>query len=100
MLKLNASYSKKVPAGEEYSNFRTGSLRISCRLGFMKRSTSYGIRLKQNCTETIPVITALILLQMGRKTHLKAGGQETVRTTVRQVRNSFRICLILLVSVA
>ena len=95
MLKLNASYSKKVPAGEEYSSQSYhASVEVELPDGL------YGTRSKRNCTETIPVITALILLQTDRKTLLKAGGQETVRTTVRRVRNSSRICLIWLVSVA
>ena len=109
MLKLNASYSKKVPAGEEYSSQSFhASVEVELPDGLTQDQLQARIHetfdlvrnsVEANCTETIPVITALILLQTDRKTLLKAGEQVTVRTTVRQVRNSSRTCLILPVSV-
>ena len=110
MLKLNASYSKKVPAGEEYSSqsyhasveveLPDGLARISYRPGFTKRSIWYETRTKRNCMENLPQITAVARLPEHRETVLNAAGQGRARMTLRQARNSFRICSTLPVSVA
>ena len=108
MLKLNASYSKKVPAGEEYSSQSYhASVEVELPDGLTQDQLQARIHetfdLVRNSVEAElhgNDLTALILLQTDRKTLLKAGEQETVRTTVRRVRNSSLTCLIWPVSVA
>ena len=110
MLKLNASYSKKVPAGEEYSSQSYhASVEVELPDGLS------GEALQARIHETFDLVRNSVEAELhgndprnygtyptsnGPKTLLKAGGQETVRTMVRRVRNSFRICSTLPVSEA
>ena len=121
MLKLNASYSKKVPAGEEYSSqsFHASvevelpdgltqdqlQSRIHETFDLVRNSveaelhgnvprTSYGIRSKRNCMEMSIVIVRGIPLQKNEKPCRRATGQRVVRAMFRRVRNSSRICSI------
>ena len=110
MLKLNASYSKKVPAGEEYSSQSYhASVEVELPDGLS------GEALQARIHETFDLVRNSVEAELhgndprnygtypastGRKTLPKAGEQETVRTMVLRVRNSSRICLIWLVSVA
>ena len=65
------------------SNFRTACLVKLFKLGFMKRSTSYGIRSKRNCMEMCPAIMRGIPPQKSAKPRRRATGQRAVRTTFR-----------------
>ena len=93
MLKLNASYSKKVPAEEEYSS---QSFHASVEVGLPDGLTQdqLQVRWKRNCTEMSLAIMRGIPPQKSAKPRRRATGQQGVRTTFRRVRNSSRICSI------
>ena len=106
MLKLNASYSKKVPAGEEYSSQSYhASVEVELPDGLS------GEALQARIHETFDLVRNSVEAELhgkspanygrkwsekpsknGPKTLRKAGGLETIRTMVRQARNSSRIC--------
>ena len=103
MLKLNASYSKKVPAGEEYSSQSYhASVEVELPDGLTQEQLQARIHetfdLVRNSVEaelhgndprsydTYPVSNGV--------KNRRAGEQEIVRMMDRRVRNSSRICLI------
>ena len=104
MLKLNASYSKKVPAGEEYSSQSYhASVEVELPDGLTQDQLQSRIHetfdlvrnsVERNCTEMCPAIMRGIPPQKSVKPRRRATGQRVVRTMFRQVRNNSHICSI------